>query len=72
MKKILSMLFALAIVFSLSTRVLAQPDDATKGQVSETQTKKKKHHKKKHKHPLVVKGIGSVEGANTTSIKSNA
>jgi hypothetical protein len=71
MKKLLSLLFAITIFFSLATRALAQPDDATKGQATETQTKKKKHHKKKHKHLLVVKGIGSVEVINTTSIGSN-
>jgi hypothetical protein len=71
MKKLLSMLFALAIVFPLATRVFAQSDGAAKGQATETPTTKKKHHKKKHKHILGAEGKGSVEGVNTNIIRSN-
>lgn len=72
MKKLLSMLFAGAMVFSLATRVLAQADDAAKGQANETQTtKKKKHHKKKHKHIPVVESRGSVVAFNATHARSN-
>ncbi|MGD1104449.1 MAG: hypothetical protein ABSA59_20565 [Terriglobia bacterium] len=71
MKKLLSILFAFAIIFSLATPVLAQPDDAAKGQVMEKLAKKKKHHKKKPKHILAAEGKGSVEGVKTTSIRSN-
>jgi predicted small lipoprotein YifL len=62
MKKLLSVLFALAIFFPLAASVLAQPDDGAKAQATETQTtKKKKHHKKKHKHILGAKGNGSMK-----------
>jgi hypothetical protein len=72
MKKLLSILFAAAIVFSLTTRVLAQPDDAAKVQALEKLAKKtKKTHKKKHKHIPVVENNGSPEGTNPTSIRSN-
>jgi hypothetical protein len=61
MKKLLSLLFALAIFFPLATRVLAQTGDAAKGQATETQAKKKKkHHKKKPKLPPVVEGNSSM------------
>ena len=75
MKKLLSVLFAIAIVFSLDTRVLAQPDDAVRGQATgehaKVAHKKKKHHKKKPQHILEVQGKGSVEGINTNIIRSN-
>jgi len=71
MKKLLSILFAIAIVFSLATRVLAQPDDAANVQAMEKLAKKKKHHKKKHKHILGAEGKGSVEGVHTNIIRSN-
>jgi hypothetical protein len=75
MKKLLSLLFAVAIVFSLATRALAQPDDPPKGQATGTHAKKphlkkKKHHKKKL--VVEVKGEGSMEDVNTTSLGSNA
>jgi predicted small lipoprotein YifL len=62
MKKLLSLLFAVAIVFSLATRALAQPDDLPKGQATATHAKKphekkKKHHKKKH--TVEVRGQGA-------------
>ncbi len=77
MKKLLSLLFAFAIVFSLATPVLAQSDGPAKGQGTEKHAKKphakkKKHHKKKHKHLVVVNGRGSVEGVETSRIGSNA
>jgi len=58
------MLFALTILLSLATMLLAQPDDGKKGQATDTQTanKKKKHHKKKHKPLHVLNGQGSMEG----------
>ncbi len=70
MKKLLIMLFAVAIVLSLATRALAQPDDPPKGQATgehgkKAQEKKKKHHKKKHKHLPVAEATGSGEGFNT-------
>ena len=67
MKKLLSLLFAFAMVFSLATPVLAQPDHPPKGQSKIEPAKKvhekKKHHKKKHKHLVVVNGQGSVKCA---------
>ena len=72
MKKLLCLLFAAAIVFSLATRVLAQPDNTVKGQVTEERTKKKKHHKKKHKIIPVVENIGSQRGGNPANVRSNA
>ena len=63
MKKLLIMLFALAIFLPLAASGLAQTGDAAKGQATETQAKKKKkHHKKKPKLPPVVKGNSSMQG----------
>ena len=57
MKKLLSLLFVLAILLPTATSVFAQSDGAGRTRSSEIQTtnhKKKKHHKKKHKVPGVV------------------
>ncbi|HMD84495.1 MAG TPA: hypothetical protein VKO18_07305 [Terriglobia bacterium] len=77
MKKLLSLLFAIVIVFSLATRALAQPGDPAKGQgadehAKKAHVKKTKHHKRKHKHIVEVKGQGSVKGDKASSIGSNA
>jgi len=64
MKKLLGLLFAIAIALSLATPVLAQSDGPPKSQgagkqAKEAHEKKKKHHKKKHKHIVEVQGQGS-------------
>jgi hypothetical protein len=75
MKKLLSTLFAFAIIFSLAPSVLAQPADAARGPATgehvKAEHKKKKHHKKKHPQILDVEGKGSVGGVISTSIRSN-
>jgi mannitol-specific phosphotransferase system IIBC component len=58
MKKLLSVLFAAAVVFSLTARVFAQAYNSAQGQSAvqhqEAEMLEKKHHKKKHKHPKPV------------------
>jgi hypothetical protein len=76
MKKLLSLLFALAIVVSLYTRAFAQKpindsknisDGAAKGQASEL----KKPVKKTKKAPHSTQGKGQPDRANTTTSRSN-
>lgn len=66
MKKLLTILFALAIVCRVTARVFAETYDSAKSQSTAQQLKaenlEKKHHKKKHKHPpTLASATGSTE-----------
>ena len=64
MKKLISLLFLLAVLLPAATTVFAQSSAPAKAPGSETQTnhKKKKHHKKKPKLPGVVGYLVSLGG----------
>jgi hypothetical protein len=72
MKKLLSLLFALVMVISLATPVLAQSGDRTQVQATSQDSAdilaKKKHHKKKRKHPQMAQSAGAYLGTSSVQL----